>query len=224
MSRRPLQREAEPSGSTPICQQPARSSSRPQGPALGSGQGDRPKTTAPVPVPAPPIGGSWQPPVLPQGHIMGSVPAGVTLDFRRLSELPKKSGYRWGQRQHPYVPWAPSQVELWEAYCLIRGEGEWVTPELTYLGAKDPRLHGKAASMRWLCPATGCGKLSANCSDCRGHYLSTHTDHLSSKLCPCGAPFNNGSTLSTHFDLKHIVEPKWVAHFPRFVPLNLWTG
>ena len=118
MSRRPLQGEAGSSG-TPLCQQPARSSSRPQQPALSSGPGARPKTTAPVPAPAPPTGGSWQLPVLPQGYIMGSVPAGVTLDSRKLSELPKKSGYRWGQRQHPYAPWTPSQVKLWEAYCLI---------------------------------------------------------------------------------------------------------
>ena len=38
MSRRPLQGEAGSLG-TPLHQQPARSSSRPQGPALGSGQG-----------------------------------------------------------------------------------------------------------------------------------------------------------------------------------------
>ena len=118
MLRRPLQGEAGSSG-TPLCQQPARSSSRPQGPALGSRQGARLKTTAQVPAPAPPTGGSWQPPVLPQGHTMGSVPAGFTLDSRKLSELPKKSGYRWDQRQHPYAPWTPSQVELWEAYRLI---------------------------------------------------------------------------------------------------------
>ena len=94
VSRRPLQGEAGFSG-TPFHQQPARGSSRPQGPAPGSGQGARLKTTAPVPAPTPPTGGSWQPPVLPQGHTMGSVPAGVTLDSRKLSELPKKSGYRW---------------------------------------------------------------------------------------------------------------------------------
>ena len=219
MSRRPLQGEAGSSGS-PLCQQSARSSSRPQGPVLGSGQGARVKTTAPVPAPAPPTGGSWQPPVLPQGHTMGSAPVGVTLDSRKLSELPKKSGYRWNQRQHPYAPWTPSQVELWEAYCLIQGEGKWATPELSYLGARDPRLHGKAVSMRWLCPAPGCGKLSANCLDCRGHYQSTHTTNLSSKLCSCGIPFNNASTLSTHLDLKHNVEPKWVTYFPPFVALK----
>ena len=152
MSRRPLQGAAGPSGFPP-CQQPARSSSRPQGPAPGSGQGARLKTTPQAPAPAPSTGGSWQPPALPQGHIFGSVPAGVTLDCRKLSELHKKSGYRWDQRQHPYHPWNPTQEELWEAYHLIRGEGEWATLELVYLGAGDPRLKGQAASMRWWCPA-----------------------------------------------------------------------
>ena len=195
MSRRPLRRAAGSSG-TPLCQQPSRSSSRPQGPAPGSGQGARLKTTTQAPAPAPPTGWSWQPPVLPQGHTMGSVPAGVTLDSRKLSELPKKSGYRWDQRQHAYAPWTPTQVELWEAYHLLRGEGEWATPELSYLGAGDLRLQGKAVSMRWLCAAPGCSKLSANRLDCRGHYQSMHTTILSSKLCSCGIPFNNASTLS----------------------------
>ena len=121
--RRPLEGAAGSSGYPPH-QQPARSSSRSQGPASGSGQGARLKTTSQAPAPAPPTGGSWQPPVLPQGHIFGSVPAGVTLDCRKLSELHKKSGYRWDQRQHPFAPWTPSQVELWEAYHLIHGEGE----------------------------------------------------------------------------------------------------
>ena len=217
--RRPLQGAAGPSG-VPPCQQPARSSSRPQGPAPGSRQGARLKTTPQAPAPAPSTGGSWQPPVLPQGHIFGSVPAGVTLDCRKLSELPKKSGYRWDQRQHPFHPWNPTQEELWEAYRLIRGEGKWATPELVYLGAGDPRLKGQAASMRWWCPAPGCGKLSANRLDCRGHYQSMHTTASSSKLCSCGSPFNNASTLSTHLDLKHNVEPKWVANFPPFVALK----
>ena len=217
--RRPLQGAAGSSGYPP-CQQPARSSSRSQGPVLGSGQGARLKTTFQAPAPAPSTGGSWQPPVLPQGHTFGSVPAGVTLDCRKLSELHKKSGYRWDQRQHPYASWTPSQVELWEAYCLIQGEGEWATLELTYLGAGDPRLKGQAVSMRWLCPAPSCGKLSANHLDCRGHYQKTHTTSSSSKLCSCGIPFNNASTLSVHLDLKHNVETKWVTYTPPFVAIK----
>ena len=55
VSRRPLQGEAGSSG-TPLCQQPARSSSRSQGPAPGSRQGARVRTTAPVPAPTSPTG------------------------------------------------------------------------------------------------------------------------------------------------------------------------
>ena len=220
MARKPLQQEPAPLAMTPLCcKQPARSSSRPTGPALGSGQGARPKVSQ-APAPASPTGGRWQPPALPQGYTFGSVPPGVTLETRTLAGLPKKSGYRWEQRQRPFVAWSPSQEELWEAYCLLQGEGEWATPEMSYLEAKDSRLQGKAASMRWLCPAPGCAKLSANRLDCQGHYQSTHSGHLSSQLCSCGMFFNNGSTLSTHLDLKHNMEPKWVAHFPPFVALK----
>ena len=56
VSRRPQQGAAGSSGYPP-CQQSARSSSRPQGPALGSGQGDRLKTAPQAPAPAPSTGG-----------------------------------------------------------------------------------------------------------------------------------------------------------------------
>ena len=103
VSSRPLQGAAGSSGYPP-CQQPARSSSRRQGPAPGSGQGARLKTTSQAPAPAPPTGGAGSPQYCHRGT---SVQAGVTLDCRKLSELHKKSGYRWDQRQHSYAPWTP---------------------------------------------------------------------------------------------------------------------
>ena len=107
LARRLLEQEPAPSR-----KQPARSSSRPTGPALRSQQGTRPKVPQ-APVPAPSTGERWQLLALPQGYTFGSVPPGVTLETRTLAGLPKKSGYRWEQRQHPYAPWSPNQEELW---------------------------------------------------------------------------------------------------------------
>ena len=76
MARKPLQQEPAPLAMTPLCRkQPARSSSRPTGPALGSGQGARPKVSQ-APAPAPPTGGRCEVPVVFNGcstwHALGT--------------------------------------------------------------------------------------------------------------------------------------------------------
>ena len=222
VARRPLQEESTLPAPVPLRhKRPARSSSRPTGPAPGSWQGAKPKTSK-IPMPTSSKGRSGHPPAptLPQGHTVGTVPPGVTLETRTLAGLPQQSGYRWNQRKHPYVAWNPTQEELWAAHRLLQGAGEWAVPEITYLKSNDPRLQGQAHSMWWLCPAPNCSHLSANRLDCWGHYQSTHAGVSSSRLWPCWTPFKNGSTLSTHLDLKHNVEPKWVAHNPPFVVLK----
>ena len=145
------QKEATPA--TPVsqtCQQPVRSSSRPTGPALGSGQGAKPKAPKPrskIPQPSMSTGCGGQPPVLPappQGATAGAIPPGVTLESKLLVSQTNQSGYRWEQRQHPYVPWNPSPSQLWGAHCLLVGAGEWAVPdaEMKYLPTWDPRLNG----------------------------------------------------------------------------------
>ena len=124
---------------------PQRRSSRPHGPASSSS--GTPRTPAlPQPPPPPPqqpalqpqgpaiplsTGGSWQPPALPAGCTVGFAAPGVALPRpKRLSDTPLVNrGYKWHQRSRPYVPWAPTTAQLWEAYRLLRGEGEWATPE-----------------------------------------------------------------------------------------------
>ena len=113
--------------------------SGPKGPAPSSSGVSRTPALAQPPPPPPqqpapqpqglaiplPTGGSWQPPALPAGCTVGFAAPGVALPRpKRLSDTPLADrGYKWHQRSRPYVPWAPTTAQLWEAYRLLRRRG-----------------------------------------------------------------------------------------------------
>ena len=215
-----------------------RRSSRPRRPAPGSSgtpgtpalaQPPPPPVSQPAPqAPGPaiplPSGGSWLPPALPAGCGVGTAPPGVTLlTQKKLSDTPKgQQGYKWGQRSRPYVPWAPTSDQLWEAYRLLRGEGEWATPAVRYLSGGSSRRSAEKPSLRWEC--VSCDQLVSSTADGRGHYQSSHLGGLhSSPLCSCPTArkgFNSCTVLAKHLDLQHNVDPTMVQHVPPFVYLK----
>ena len=94
---------------------------------------------------------------------------------RLLSEVPVSArGARWQLRQKPYVPWTPTQTQLWEAHHLLTGEGEWAAPKCVFVPEGDPLCRGAKSSMRWVCGHGSCQKLVSSQLDGRGHYQSTH--------------------------------------------------
>ena len=84
---------------------------------------------------------------------------------KKLSDTPKsQQGYKWKQWSRPYVPWAPTDVQLWEAYRLLRGEGEWATPGVRYISEGSSKRSAAKPSLRWectLCPQLVSSKLMA---------------------------------------------------------------
>ena len=90
---------------------------------------------------------------------------------RLLSEVPLPArGARWHLRQKPYAAWTPSKTQLWEACCLLTGEGEWATPKCVFVLEGDPLCRGAKSSMRWVCGHGSCQKLVSGQLDSRGHY------------------------------------------------------
>ena len=78
-----------------------------------------PCPTPQLPVPAVPV---WP---TPMGTGVGQAATEPPLPQQRLlSEVPVSArGARWQLRQKPYVPWTPTETQLWEAHCLLTGEG-----------------------------------------------------------------------------------------------------
>ena len=134
-------------------------------------------------------------------------------------DAPKsQQGYKWQQRSKPYVNWAPTDMQLWEAYCLLRGEGEWATPDVRYISEGSPRRQAAKPSLRWECIL--CHHLVSSKADGRGHYQSSHLGGLrSSPLCSCSSAcrgFNSCTVLAKHLDLQHNVDPTMVQQVPPF--------
>ena len=217
---------------------PQRHSSRSRGPASSSS--GTPGTPAlPQPPPQPPqqpalqpqgpaiplsTGGSWLPPALPAGCRVGLAAPGVTLPTpRRLSDTPEgQRGYKWRQRSRPYIPWAPTTEQLWEAYRLLRGEGKWVTPGVRYISEGSSRRSAAKPSLRWEC--TLCPHLVSSKADGRGHHQSSHLGgQRTSPLCDCPTAsrgFNSCTVLAKHLDLQHNVDPTMVQQVPLFMYLK----
>ena len=121
-----------------------------------------------------------------------------------LSQVPLSSkGARWHLRQKPYALWTPSQTQLWEARCLLTGEGEWAAPKCVCTRG-DLLCRGAKSSMRWVCGHDSCQKLVSSQLDGRGHYQSTHLGgQVTSPLCSCSLTFNSCMTLANHLDIQH---------------------
>ena len=81
------------------------------------------------------VGQAATEPPLPQQRLLSEVP----LTARRA---------RWQLRQKTYVPWNPSQTQLWEACHLLTGEGEWAAPKCVFVPEGDPLHRGAKSSMR----------------------------------------------------------------------------
>ena len=218
----------KPQGHSSRSKGPAPSSSgAPRTPALAQPPPPPPQQPAPQPQgPAIPLstGGSWQPPALPAGCTVGFAAPGVALPRpKRLSDTPLADrGYKWHQRSRPYVPWAPTTAQLWEAYRLLRGEGEWATPGVRYLSEGSPRRQAAKPSLRWTC--TLCPHLVSSKADGRGHYQSSHLGGLrTSPLCTCSSArrgFNSCTVLAKHLDLQHNADPTMVQQVPPFMYLK----
>ena len=135
-----------------------------------------------------------------------------------LSEVPLTArGARWQLRQKPYVPWNPSQTQLWEAHHLLTGEGEWAAPKCVFVPEGDPLHRGAKSRMRWVCGHGSCQKLVFSQLDGRGHYQSTHLDRqVTSPLCSCSITFSSCTTLANHLDIQHNVHHPGVS---RQVPI-----
>ena len=148
---------AVPSCHSPYCSRPA----------------PRPTPQSLVPVPTVPV------PSTPQAAAGAGVSQAATEpplpQQRLLSGVPLSArGARWQLRQKPYVPWNPSQTQLWEARHLLTGEGEWAAPKCVFVLEGDPLCRGAKSSMRWVCGHGSCQKLVSSQLDGRGHYQSTH--------------------------------------------------
>ena len=191
----------------PPPQPPQQPALQPQGPAI-------PLST----------GGSWLPPALPAGCSVGFAAPGVTLPTpRRLSDTPQGlRGYKWKQRSRPYIPWAPTTLQLWEAYRLLRGEGEWATPGVRYISEGSSRRSAAKPSLRWEC--TLCPQLVSSKADGRGHHQSSHLGgQCTSPLCNCPSVsrgFNSCTVLAKHLDLQHNADPTMVQQVPPFMYLK----
>ena len=205
----------KPQGHSSRSKGPAPSSSgAPRTPALAQPRPPPPQQPAPQPQgPAIPLstGGSWLPPALPAGCTVGFAAPGVALSKpKRLSDTPLANrGYKWHQQS-------------WEAYCLLRGEGEWVTPGVRYLSERSPRRQAAKPSLRWTC--TLCPHLVSSKADGRGHYQSSHLGGLrSSPLCTCPSArrgFNLCTVLAKHLDFQHNADPTMVQQVPPFMYLK----
>ena len=166
-------------------------------------------------------GGSWLPPASCR---VGFAPPGVTLPTqKRLSDTPQGlQGYKWRQHSRPYISWAPTTVQLWEAYRLLRGEGEWATPGVHYISEGSSRRSAAKPSLRWEC--TLCPQLVSSKADGRGHHQSSHLGgQCSSPLCNCPTAsrgFNSCTVLAKHLDLQHNVDPTMVQQVTPFVYLK----
>ena len=145
----------------------------------------------------------WPPPQ-PSGASTSQAATEPQLPLQRLlSEVPLPArGARWHLRQKPYVPWTPSQTQLWEACHLLTGEGERATPKCVFVPEGDPLCRGAKSSMRWVCGHGSCQKLVSSQLDGRGHYQSTHlSGKVTSPLCSCGLTFNSYTMLANHLDI-----------------------
>ena len=161
----------------------------------------------------------WSPPT-PQAAAGAGVGQAATEpplpQQRLLSEvLLSARGARWQLRQKPYVPWNPSQKQLWEACCLLTGEGEWAAPKCVFVPEGDPLHRGTKSSMRWVYGNGSCQKLVSSQLDGRGHYQSTHLGgQVTSLLCSCCITFSSYTTLANHLDIQHNIHhvgvSKWV--------------
>ena len=191
--------EQAKSGAVPSCHSPR--SSRPA--PSPTPQSHAPAPAAPVrPTPQPSGASASQAatePPLPQQRLLSKVP------------LPAR-GARWCLRQKPYAPWTPSQTQLWEAHCLLTGEGEWAALKCVFVLEGDPLRRGAKSSMRWVCGHGSCQKLVSSQLDGRGHYQSTHLSRqVTSPLCSCGLTFNSCTTLANHLDIQHNVHHAGVS-------------
>ena len=217
---------------------PQRRGGRPQGPVPSSS--GAPRTPAlsqpPPPVPQQPApqpqglaiplstGGSWLPPALPAGCTVGFTAPGVALPKpKRLSDTPlEKRGYKWHQRSRPYIPWAPTTAQLWEAYRLLHGEGEWATPGVQYISEGSSKRSAAKPSLRWEC--TLCPQVVSSTADGRGHQQSSHLDGLrTAPLCSCPSVsrgFNSCTVLAKHLDLQHNADPTMVQQVLPFMYLK----
>ena len=172
------------------------------------------------PSPCPLVGAGYPLPCQPVCRV-GFPPPGVTLPTqKRLSDTPQGlRGYKWRQRSRPYIPWAPTTVQLWEAYRLLRREGEWATPGVCYISEGSSRRSAAKPSLRWEC--TLCPQLVSSKADGRGHHQSSHLGRqCSSPLCNCPTAsrgFNSCTVLAKHLDLQHNVDPTMVQQVPPFV-------
>ena len=183
-----------PSRCSPCCSRPA----------------PHPTPQSQAPAPAVPI----QPTPQPSGATASQAATEPPLPQQRLlSEVPLPArGARWHLRQKPYVAWTPSQTQLWEANCLLTGEGEWATPKCVFVPEGDSLCRGAKSSMRWVCGHGSCQKLVSSQLDGRGHYQSTHLGgQVTSPLCSCGLTFNSCTTLANHLDIQHNVHHAGVS-------------
>ena len=173
---------------------------------------------APQPTPQPLVS---VPAVLVQPTLMGTGVGQAATEpplpqQRLLSEVPVSArGARWQLRQKPYVPWTPTQTQLWEACSLLTGEGEWAALKCVFILEGDPLHRGAKSSMRAVCGHGSCQKLVSSQLDSRGHYQSTHLGgQVTSPLCSCGITFNSCMTLANHLDIQlnihHAGVSRWV--------------
>ena len=172
----------------------------------------------PTPQPQVPVLAPVHPPPQAAGTGVGLAATKPPLPQQKLlSQVPLPlRGARWHLRQKPYALWTPSQTQLWEAHCLLTGEGEWAAPKCVFVLEGDPLCRGAKSSMRWVCGHDSCQKLISSQLDGRGHYQSTHLSRqVTSPLCSCGLTFNSCTTLANHLDIQHNVHHTGVS---RWVP------
>ena len=63
---------------------------------------------------------------------------------QRLADLPNKMGPCYSQQSKPYVPWTPTDEDLWTAHYLLTGKDEWAVPGPKFLvSGSVRRSHGK---------------------------------------------------------------------------------
>ena len=103
----------------------------------------------------------------------------------------------------PYIPWSPSQEQLWECHYLLRGEGKFnMDGHISCLPSNDQRRVG---NKKWLCTWQQCNRIMSSQGEARAHVMA-HEDLGTAPVCSWSKSiFSNAKTLGTHLRRFHNV-------------------
>ena len=104
----------------------------------------------------------------------------------------------------PYIPWRPTQEQLWECHYLLHGEGKFnIDGHISCLPSNDERRVG---NKKWLCTWQQCKWIMSSQGEARAHVLAHKDLYTTAPVCACNkSVFANAKTLGTHLCRFHNV-------------------